>query len=63
MQKFSQQELYWTIILEDLIIFVEKEKRRQIDSNGNHGNHTTGSYTEDWTPEIPFENVSNTFYS
>lgn len=30
-----------------------------MDSNGNHGNHTAESYTEDWTPEIPFENVSN----
>ncbi|XP_014244187.1 adenylate cyclase type 8-like isoform X2 [Cimex lectularius] len=38
---------------------VKKERKKQVDSNGNHGNHTAG-IVEDWTPEIPFENLSST---
>ncbi|XP_014274683.1 adenylyl cyclase 78C isoform X2 [Halyomorpha halys] len=40
--------------------FTNSKKKKQMDSNGNHGNHTAESYTEDWTPEIPFENLSAT---
>ncbi|XP_073984141.1 adenylyl cyclase 78C-like isoform X3 [Rhodnius prolixus] len=38
----------------------KKEKKKQIDSNGNHGNHNNTAGIEDWTPEIPFENLSST---
>uniref|UniRef100_A0A146MB14 adenylate cyclase n=6 Tax=Lygus hesperus TaxID=30085 RepID=A0A146MB14_LYGHE len=39
----------------------EKERKKQVDSNGNHGNHSAG-YTEVWTPEIPFENEKIPYY-
>ncbi|BES95747.1 Adenylate cyclase [Nesidiocoris tenuis] len=39
----------------------KKERKKQIDSNGNHGNHSAG-YTEVWTPEIPFENERIPYY-
>uniref|UniRef100_A0A1B6EMX3 adenylate cyclase n=1 Tax=Cuerna arida TaxID=1464854 RepID=A0A1B6EMX3_9HEMI len=31
---------------------------KQTDSNGNHGNHTSLGFADEWTPEIPFENLS-----
>ncbi|KAG8264706.1 cAMP biosynthetic process, partial [Homalodisca vitripennis] len=31
---------------------------KQTDSNGNHGNHNSLGFADEWTPEIPFENVS-----
>ncbi|RZF48787.1 hypothetical protein LSTR_LSTR008136 [Laodelphax striatellus] len=33
-------------------------RTKHTDSNGNHGNHTLG-FIDEWTPEIPFENISS----
>uniref|UniRef100_A0A1B6DLF8 adenylate cyclase n=1 Tax=Clastoptera arizonana TaxID=38151 RepID=A0A1B6DLF8_9HEMI len=32
---------------------------KQTDSNGNHGNHNSLGFIDEWTPEIPFENLSS----
>lgn len=39
-------------------IVIGHEVIKQTDSNGNHGNHNSIGFADEWTPEIPFENVS-----
>lgn len=40
------------------MIVIGHEVIKQTDSNGNHGNHNSIGFADEWTPEIPFENVS-----
>lgn len=44
------------MFITDVVVVVDHEVK-QTDSNGNHGNHNSLGFADDWTPEIPFENV------
>lgn len=56
--------IYQTCTLSANVNVIGHEVIKQTDSNGNHGNHNSIGFADEWTPEIPFENVSllgNTF--